>query len=105
MIKRLVLVLGLLSITTVSSAAVTETPKDKGPEVIQLKMGNMTLPFKHWKHQKTVNNECYHCHNTKIGRIDGWSKDTAHKICIACHELEDRGPVTCLECHPKPKAN
>jgi hypothetical protein len=104
MMKRIVLVLGLLSITTVSSAALTDT-QNKGKEVINLKMGDMVLPFQHWKHQRNVNNECFHCHNTKIGKIDNWGKETAHKVCIACHELEEKGPVTCLECHPKPKAN
>lgn len=101
MMKRLVLVLGLLSIAAVSAAAVTTAPKDPGPEVIRLKMGDMELPFQHWKHQKSLNQECYHCHNTKIGKIDRWGKDTAHKVCIACHELEDKGPTTCLQCHPK----
>jgi hypothetical protein len=103
MIKRTVLILGLLSIATVSLAAVTATSKDSGPEVINLKMGDMKLPFQHWTHQKSLKGECFHCHNTKIGKIDGWSKDTAHKICIACHELEDKGPVACLQCHPKKK--
>ncbi|HEY5513969.1 MAG TPA: cytochrome c3 family protein [Geomonas sp.] len=103
MIKRLVLMLVLLSMVAVSSAAFAEAPKDKGPEVIRLKMGDMELPFKHWKHQKATNNECFHCHNTKIGKIDNWGKDTAHKVCIACHELEDKGPVSCRQCHVKPK--
>ena len=103
MVKQFILVLGILSITTVASAALTETPKDKGREVIKLKMGDMELPFQHWKHQKNANNECFHCHNTSIGKIDGWGKDTAHRICIPCHELEDKGPVTCRECHPKTK--
>jgi predicted CXXCH cytochrome family protein len=105
MIKQLVLMLVLLSIAAVSSAAVAETPKDKGREVIKLKMGDMELPFKHWKHQKSVNGECFHCHNTKIGKIDNWGKDTAHKVCIACHELEDKGPVTCRQCHGKSAQN
>jgi predicted CXXCH cytochrome family protein len=104
MMKRIVLMLGLLSIASVSVAAVTETPKDNGHEIITLKMGDTTLPFKHWAHQKSLNGECFHCHNTKIGKIDGWSKETAHQICIACHDLEDKGPVTCLQCHPKPKS-
>jgi len=105
MIRRLVLVLGLLSIAGVSSAATQGNPTNVGPEVIKLKMGDMQLSFKHWEHQKNVNNECFHCHNTKIGKIDNWGKDTAHKVCIACHELEDKGPVTCLQCHPKTKTS
>ena len=103
MMKRIVLVLGLLSITTVSTAAPTDTAKNNGPEVINLKMGDAELPFKHWSHQKSLNNECFHCHNTKIGKIDGWGKETAHKVCIACHDLEDKGPVACRQCHTKKK--
>lgn len=103
MIKRLALTLGLLSIAAVSSAAVQSPGKNGGPEVIGLKMGDMELPFQHWKHQTRLHYECYHCHNTKIGKIDNWGKDTAHTICIACHELEDKGPTTCLQCHPKAK--
>jgi len=101
--KQLVLVLALLALAAGASAAVTEAPKEKGREIIRLKMGELELPFKHWKHQQTLNNECYHCHNTKIGKIDGWGKDAAHKICIACHELEDKGPITCKQCHPAPE--
>jgi predicted CXXCH cytochrome family protein len=103
MMKRIVLILGLLSIATVSVAALPENPKNNGPEVIMLKMGDMNLAFKHWQHQKSLNGECFHCHNTKIGKIDNWGKDTAHKVCIACHDLEDKGPVACLQCHPKKK--
>ena len=105
MMKRFVLMLVLLSIAAVSSVALAEKPKNNGPEIIQLKMGEMDLQFKHWKHQKSVNNECYHCHNTKIGKIDNWGKDTAHTVCIACHELEDKGPVTCRQCHGKSQTN
>jgi len=100
--KRVLLVLVALSMTAISSAALAQTPKNKGREVIKLNMGDLQLPFKHWKHQKDLNNECFHCHNSKIGKIDGWGKDTAHKICIACHELEGKGPASCRQCHSKP---
>ena len=104
MMKRVVLVLALLTMAAVASATVTETPKNNGPEIISLKMGTADMPFKHWSHQKSLNNECFHCHNTKIGKIDGWgNKETAHKICIACHDLEDKGPVACRQCHSAKK--
>ena len=103
MIKQGMLVLLALSLTAVSSAALAQAPKERGPEVIRLKMGELELPFKHWAHQKEVNDECYHCHNTTLGKIDNWGKDTAHKICIACHELEGKGPVSCRQCHTKQK--
>ena len=103
MIKQGILLLLVLLLTAVSSAALAQAPDNRGPEVIRLKMGEMELPFKHWTHQKEVKNECYHCHNTKIGKIDGWGKETAHTICIPCHELEGKGPVSCRQCHTKEK--
>jgi predicted CXXCH cytochrome family protein len=101
MMKRCVLVLVALSVTAISSAALAETPKNGGREVIKLKMGELELPFQHWKHQNKLNNECFQCHATKIGKIDGWGKETAHTLCISCHELEEKGPVSCQQCHTK----
>lgn len=101
--KGRILILLALSMAAVSATASTEMPKEKGPEVIRLKMNDMELPFKHWKHQKSLNNECFHCHNTKLGTIDDWGKETAHKLCISCHELEEKGPVYCRQCHGKKK--
>lgn len=102
MIKQIVLMSVLLSTAAGSSAVLAKTPENLGAAVINLRMGDKTLPFTHRKHQKDLNNECFHCHNTKIGKIDGWGKDTAHDICIACHELEEKGPITCRQCHLKP---
>jgi hypothetical protein len=76
-----------------------ETPTNHGPEVIKLKMGDLVLPFMHWKHQKILNDECFHCHATKIGKIDDWSKETAHNLCISCHATGHKGPVECEQCH------
>jgi predicted CXXCH cytochrome family protein len=56
-------------------------------------MGDLVLPFTHWKHQKTLNDECFHCHATKIGKIDDWSKETAQNLCIPCHATGHKGPV------------
>jgi cytochrome c553 len=101
MMKKRVLVLVTLLMAAISSTALAQTPKENGREIITLKMGDSDLRFDHWKHQRTLKNECYHCHATKIGKIDDWSKETAHKVCIACHDLEDKGPVTCRQCHTK----
>ena len=90
-----------LAISWASSIALAEVPKNPGSEVINLKMGNMSLPFNHWKHQASVKNDCYSCHKSKIGQIDGWGESSAHKICIPCHDLESKGPVLCQECHVK----
>lgn len=100
MVQRVLVLLTLLVAAIFSTALAQATP-DKGREIINIKMGDSQLPFGHWKHQKTLNSECFHCHASKIGKIDDWNKETAHKVCIACHELEDKGPVTCRQCHPK----
>lgn len=62
-------------------------------------MGDLFLPFLHWKHQKIVNDACVSCHATKVGKIDNWSKETAHTLCIPCHQTRHKGPVECEECH------
>ena len=90
-----------LSSTITIAAEKKDAPKDRGREFINLKMGVVELRFQHWKHQTNVHNDCFNCHKTKIGVIDGWSKDVAHKICIPCHDLENKGPVQCHECHKK----
>jgi hypothetical protein len=101
--KRLLLLFVpvLIAVAGVSTVVGADAPKDRGRELIELKMGHLVLPFKHWKHQKDVNNECYHCHSKKIGQIEGWGKDTAHGICIPCHDLDGKGPVECHQCHMK----
>jgi len=92
----------LILSSSISFAAEKSDPsKDRGPEFINLKMGVMELKFQHWKHQTSLHNDCFNCHKTKIGVIDGWSKDVAHKVCIPCHDLENKGPVLCQECHKK----
>ena len=97
----MLLMTGILIVSGYLTSAMADTPKDRGREIINLKMGVMELRFQHWKHQNDVHNDCFNCHKTKIGVIDGWSKDVAHKICIPCHDLENKGPVQCHECHKK----
>ena len=92
-------ILVMLSLLGTSVPAFAETPADHGQEIIKLKMGDLVLPFSHWRHQKILNDECTACHATKVGRIDGWSKETAHTLCISCHDSRRKGPVECQECH------
>ena len=102
MAKRLiVLAVVLLSLYGMSSAFPAMAAQNTGPEVINLKMGVMILAFQHRKHQKDLNNECFHCHANESGKIENWGKETAHKICISCHDLYDKGPVECHQCHKK----
>ena len=81
-------------LTTASQAGGT-------PDVINFKMGAMTLAFQHKKHLTALNNECFHCHKTENGKIDDWGKETAHTICIPCHDLYEKGPTECKGCHKK----
>jgi len=63
-------------------------------------MGNVTFPHK--MHQELLKN-CKVCHATKPGKIEGFGKDVAHKLCINCHKTESngKGPTTCKACHKK----
>lgn len=92
-----ILSLVLLCATVVMAAA----PENKGPQVIKLKMGNKTIEFTHHKHQKVTKNQCWECHDKKIGKIENWGEATAHKLCIPCHDLNEKGPVACKSCHKK----
>lgn len=96
-IFSLVILLSLLF----STAAMAATPENKGPQIIKLKMGKKTIEFTHHKHQQVVNNQCWECHDKKNGKIDNWSEATAHKLCIPCHDLNEKGPINCKGCHKK----
>lgn len=93
-----IIVLAVISVSALSSAKAEDSAKI-GAENINLKMGSKNLTFTHRKHQKKTNNECWHCHKTETGKIDGWGKEAAHNLCIPCHDLEDKGPVECKHCH------
>lgn len=90
-----VLLLSLM-FTSVTMAA---EPENIGPQLIKLKMGKETIEFTHHKHQKAVNNQCWECHKKESGKIENWSEATAHKLCIPCHDLNEKGPVSCKGCH------
>ncbi len=62
------------------------------------KMGNVTFPHK--MHQETLKN-CKLCHEKAPGKIAGFGKDKAHKLCISCHKSKGKGPTTCTACHKK----
>lgn len=95
------LIVVMLLLVGLCSAALADLPKNQGPDIINLKMGVMVLPFTHAKHIQALKDDCLHCHTGKIGKIEGWGKDTAHKICISCHDLDEKGPVECKQCHRK----
>lgn len=97
MIKRTI---GMILCLSLQSAPIfAETTMNPGPEVIKFKMGDLVLPFSHWGHQKSLKNDCSPCHADTSWKIGGWSKETAHTLCIACHQTKKKGPVECKECH------
>lgn len=97
--KKILLLTALLSSSIAYSTAHADARKGAGPDVINLKMGVVQLPFQHWKHQASNGSECSHCHKGEGGKIEGWGKETAHTLCIPCHDLNDKGPVECKQCH------
>ncbi len=65
------------------------------------KMGD--VQFNHKKHQEFVKGDCKTCHAKKPGKIEGFGKDMAHKLCIDCHKTKSKGkgPTSCKACHKK----
>lgn len=66
--------------------------------VLNAKNGNVT--FNHKKHQESLK-DCKVCHEKGPGKIEGFGKDAAHKLCKGCHETKKAGPTKCGECHKK----
>jgi formylmethanofuran dehydrogenase subunit E len=66
--------------------------------VFQTKMGAVTFPHK--KHQEMLKS-CKPCHEKTPGKIEGFNKDAAHKLCKGCHEAKGAGPTGCKDCHKK----
>jgi hypothetical protein len=102
MIKKTFSAVIMLALSLIVSQGIAQdTPTKDAPDVIQLKMGKGSTSFQHKNHQIKMKNECYHCHKTKTGIIDNWSEESAHVLCIACHDLYDNGPLECKGCHTK----
>jgi predicted CXXCH cytochrome family protein len=101
MAKKLTAIIVLFLVSTLSSSLFAAQPQNTGPDMIKLKMGKKTLDFTHRKHQKLTNNQCWECHDKNNGKIPKWGEPTAHKLCIPCHDLNEKGPINCKECHKK----
>ena len=97
--NKILLLAALLSSIIVYSTVLADAPKGSGSDVINLKTGLVPLPFQHWKHQTYNGSECFHCHKAEGGKIEGWGKEAAHGLCIPCHDMNDKGPVECKQCH------
>ena len=94
LLASLIVAVGISSVITAA-----DSPQNPGPEIIRFKMGELYLPFKHWKHQKLQDSTCKSCHSTQEWKIEAWGKEVAHEMCISCHERREKGPVVCKECH------
>jgi predicted CXXCH cytochrome family protein len=67
------------------------------PITLPAKNGNVTLAHKTHAAQK-----CEACHaDAKGGKIEGFTKEKAHALCVECHKKEAKGPSKCAECHKK----
>ncbi|RQW82391.1 MAG: cytochrome C [Geobacter sp.] len=67
--------------------------------VFPASMGKVSFP-----HQKHIDKlkDCTLCHATKAGgKIAGFDKAKAHKLCIDCHKKMKSGPTGCKDCHKK----
>ena len=91
----------LFSLFILSTSLFAAEPENPGPKIIKLKMGKKTVDFTHQKHQQLTNNQCWECHDKTTGKITNWGEATAHKLCIPCHDLNEKGPIKCKGCHPK----
>ena len=77
------------------------TVKELDKDIIMLLAKNGDVKFPHKVHKEILGN-CSDCHeNDYGGKINGFSKDIAHKICKGCHEKGKAGPTKCGECHRK----
>jgi predicted CXXCH cytochrome family protein len=65
-------------------------------DVMELKKG---VKFNHKAHQELLNKDCKKCHEKAPGKIEGFSKDWAHKTCKGCHADMKKGPTSCKDCH------
>ncbi len=64
-------------------------------DVMELKRG---VTFPHTMHKKILKG-CRSCHDQEPGRIEGFGKEWAHKVCKGCHVVEQAGPTLCKDCH------
>lgn len=101
MLRQLTLLCLFSSLLVFSSSLHATEPQNIGPKIIKMKMGKKALEFTHHKHQQLTNNQCWECHDTKSKKIESWGESTAHKLCIPCHDLNEKGPITCKGCHKK----
>ena len=89
--KKMVTVLALTLAFAVNAMAA---------DVISLPAKNGNVSFNHKQHQE-IAKDCKKCHEKGPGKIEGFGKDAAHKLCKDCHVQKEAGPTTCSGCHKK----
>lgn len=70
-------------------------------DIIMLKKG---VAFNHLGHMTDKVGLCSACHvetEGTPGKIPGLGKEWAHKTCVECHDIFEKGPVKCDGCHKK----
>jgi hypothetical protein len=69
-----------------------------GADIIYLKNG---VTFPHRAHQSYLKSDCKNCHRKEVGtgKIPGFGKDIAHRMCKTCHAIRKAGPAACKDCH------
>lgn len=88
----------LLAVLLSDPASAVHADQDVMQLVFATKNGNVI--FMHGDHQASEK-DCSTCHpGGKTGKIPGFSKEIAHKLCIDCHTNKG-GPTKCAECHEK----
>jgi len=66
--------------------------------VFPASMGKVS--FNHKAHVDKLKN-CKLCHEKAPGKIEGFDKAKAHKLCIDCHKKMNTGAKGCKDCHKK----
>ena len=86
----------IMAMLLVASSSFAAT---NGPEVLNFKNGAV---FPHRSHQGFLKSECKQCHRKgDPGKIEGFGKDHAHRMCKTCHAMRNAGPASCKDCHKK----
>lgn len=89
------LVMALLFTASTSFAASNETG------VLYFKNG---VVFPHKAHQSYLKSDCKNCHRKgDPGKIEGFGKEHAHRMCKTCHAMRNAGPASCKDCHKNKK--
>jgi predicted CXXCH cytochrome family protein len=91
------LMISMLAAALLSAGTAMAADAPAKPLTLNAKPGNVTFNHKTHAAQK-----CETCHATPAGgKIEGFNKDSAHKLCVECHKTQAKGPAKCADCHKK----